>query len=141
MLSQRAWTWIGPTVMCLIDVGVTLACQPAKYWQEGYRFVHEANPVARWLLAIDPFALVAGNLLWILLFSTVIVRLPFRSARVVALVILIAHALGASTWLIRQPYGWLWCLAVWVLARSLFALFWDGPRRGPVKPDGPAAAR
>ncbi len=129
MLSRRAWLCIGPAVLCVIDMTITLACQPSRYWQEGYRFVHDANPLARWLLRTHPLAFVGGNLLWILAFSAAILRLRFTTARIVALAILLAHAFGASTWLIREPYGWLWCFGVWLLARCLFGRFWDHPRQ------------
>ena len=125
MTSKTAWTWIGPAVMCGIDVGLTLALQPSRYWQQGYHFAHDANPLARWLLVVHPLAFLGGNLLWILAFSAAIFRLRPGSARVAALAILFAHGIGASTWLIREPYGWLWCLGVWLLARYLFGRFWD----------------
>ena len=131
MTSKRAWTWIGPAVMCGIDVGLTLALQPSRYWQEGYQFAHDANPLARWLLAVHPLALLGAILLWVLAFSAAISRLHWRTARLAALVILFGHAFGASTWLIRRPYGWLWCLGVWLLARYLFGRFWD---QSPAKP-------
>ncbi|NQT16352.1 MAG: hypothetical protein HQ582_26580 [Planctomycetes bacterium] len=67
--------------------------------------------------------------MWILFFTAVILHVRFPTARIVAFLILITHALGASTWLIRQPYGWLWCFGVWLLARCLFDLFWNGPGR------------
>jgi len=130
--SERAWTWIGPAVMCAVDVGVTLACQPDSYWREGYAFGYESNPIARWFLEIGPLALMAGGLAWILCFSAVILHLRAGAARVVALGLLFGHALGASTWLIRLPLGWAWCLAVWLLARWLFGRFWDEPTRRAV---------
>ena len=138
MRSRRAWTWIGPAVMCVVDVGATLACQPDRYWREGYGFGHESNPVARWLLELGPPALVAGGLAWVLFFSVVILHLRFGAARVVALALLFGHAFGASTWLIRLPHGWAWCLGVWLLARWLFGLFWDGPKQ---RAAGSAATR
>ena len=132
VFSRRAWTCIGPAVLCVVDVGVTLACQPEEYWLESYQSGHESNPLARWLLETGPLAFAAGGLVWILLFSAVVWHLRLAAARLVALAILLAHALGASTWLIRQPYGWAWCLAVWLLARFLFGLFWDAPEQRAV---------
>jgi hypothetical protein len=71
----------------------------------------------------------------------VLARLPLRTARLVALVLVFAHAFGASTWLIRHPpYGWLACFGVWLLARWLFGRFWDGPRQAAVKPAAPQKA-
>ena len=130
-LSKRAWLCIGPAVLCVIDAGVTLAYQPSRYWHQGYQFAHDANPLARWFLEIHPLAFVAASLLWIPAFSAAILRLRFTTARLVALAILFGHAFGASTWLIREPYGWLWCFGVWLLARYLFGRFWD---HCPTKP-------
>jgi hypothetical protein len=133
MISRRAWLYVGPAVMCLIDLAVTLAYQPSEYWHQGYQFVHESNPAARWFLQIHPLAFLGASLLWILAFSAAIFSLRFATARIVALAVLLAHAFGASTWLIREPYGWLWCFGVWLLARYLFGRFWDqSPTKRPV---------
>jgi hypothetical protein len=114
-------------VLCAIDVGVTIAYQPDRYWRESYRFAHDATPLAQWLLEIGPAAMVAGASVWILAFWATLCRLRFDAARMVALAILLGHALGASTWLVWQPYGWARCLAVWAVARWLFGRFWDEP--------------
>ena len=137
-LSRRAWLCIGPAVLCVIDVAVTLAYQPSRYWQEGYQFAHDANPLARWLLEVHPLVFLGGNLLWILAFSAAMLGLRFTIARIVALAILFAHAFGASTWLIREPHGWLWCLGVWLLARYLFGRFWDPSPAKPAADSGVA---
>ena len=138
MLSQRVWLCVGPAVMCMIDVGLTLAFQPSRYWQEGYQFSHDANPLARWLLELHPLAFLGASLLWILALSAAMFRLRWRTARIAALVVLFGHALGASTWLIRRPYGWVWCFGVWLLARYLFGRFWDPSPAKPAADSGVA---
>lgn len=54
-----------PFLLSIVDMVVTLRCQPAEYWQ-GYGFDHliEANPLVRVALAIHPFMLVPGFMGW-----------------------------------------------------------------------------
>ena len=131
MTSRRLWMCCGPSILCGIDAAVTLICQPRLYWRSGYQFVQESNPLAKLLLEFHPAALPIASLAWIALFSAAILYFPAATARVLALVILVGHSLGVSTWLIREPWGWFWCLVVWALARYLFERFWDETRHKP----------
>jgi hypothetical protein len=100
----------GPLCFCLLDATLTLAGQPEAYWTGDRLAAREANPLGRWLLYVDPLAFLAGVGLSLGLYAAALALAPPSAARVLAFVILFAHALGASTWLVR------WGLAGYLLA-------------------------
>ena len=115
---------LGPAVLCSIDVAVTLAGQPPEYWAGNFHRAVEGNPIPRWFLQQHPLAMVAGCLLWITLFSAAIHYLSKPTARVVALALMVSHAVGVSTWLIRMPLGVGWCVAVFLVAKYFDRFIW-----------------
>jgi hypothetical protein len=126
--------------MVVIDAVVTLRGQSCDYW-DGYATVRESNPIAYVLLRIHPLLFAIGVALWAALFTTAILLLPIALARVVAFTVMLAHALGASTWLIQWRFGVLWVLALLIVVRALSISIWDRRTHetpGLVSPDADA---
>ncbi len=126
-LKNRLPLCYGPIALCLCDVIATLAGQPAAYWGGDYARVIEGNPLPKWLLSQSPGLFVGSIVLWILVFSVAIIRLPTRTARPLAFVVMIGHALGASTWLIRLPFGLVWVLILFLAAKYFDRFLRDEP--------------
>jgi hypothetical protein len=88
-------------LMCALDASLTLAGQPTEYWHGKPDAVNEASPVFHHLLAIHPLAFVAGNLVWMGIFVSLILLLSGTMALVATTTVTVGHSYGAATWL--QP--------------------------------------
>ena len=91
----------------MVDVGLTLAGQPAAYWAGDYTAANEANPIARPALTHGPMMFAGFGLLWwasLAAFITVV--RPGMAVRM-AILMAVAHAIGGAAWLARYgPWGW-----------------------------------
>lgn len=73
---QRYRFLLFPVLLAFGDLGMTLHCQPAAYWDNfSGGAVIEANPLVRWVMEIHPLVLIPSVLGWFvmiyaLLFST-----------------------------------------------------------------------
>jgi hypothetical protein len=96
-LGIKRLRWVMLAVM-IFDLVITLAGQPASYWQKATT-ANEADPIVRLVMhhGIVPLLLVSA-LYCIAILVTVSV-LPNRSALVVLLLFTFWHYYGASTWL------------------------------------------
>jgi hypothetical protein len=96
-------------LFCALDTMLTLVGQESAYWAGDLSAVNEMNPVGRVLLAWHPAAFVAGIIIWMAVFcaATLWLRQPWP---VLVLVVAMAHAFGAATWLLfwdwPSPWGW-----------------------------------
>jgi hypothetical protein len=102
--QERLWLCVSALGPYLTDVLLTLAGQPGSYWAGQWQNVHEAYPVAGWLLRIHPLAFVGMALLWAGGFCCVLMIWQIRFAFGMAFVLALSHAVGASTWLVGS--GW-----------------------------------
>jgi len=114
-----------PVVMVVIDGALTLRGQAPQYWSKGYALVREDNPIAYWFLQWHPVVFVLGIVLWVVLFTAAIHRLPIGLARATAFAVMLGHALGAASWLIRWPFGLPAVLGLFLAARVLDTLIWE----------------
>src|SRR5262249_8949604 len=113
----RVGLWLSPAVFCLLDFGLTLHGQPAAYWAGQFGQAVEANPPFLWLLRLHPLGFAAGVLTWLGLLGSLVLLLPEGLARALAFVALVAHTLGAGSWLVHADgSGWLACVGLFVLA-------------------------
>lgn len=85
------------------DVGFTLAGQPQDYWNGQYHSAIELNPIGHFFLVRHPYIFLSAALLWVLLLSTLIVCWNHPASAWIAIVVAIAHTLGAASWMMR--YG------------------------------------
>jgi hypothetical protein len=123
-LRQRLWLSVPPLTLCVVDGILTLAGQSAAYWAGDRSVVHELNPIARLLLAIDPWAFGLGMLGWALAFTALIAGMPQRWALILAFALTVSHSIGACSWLVRHgPLGWLMAIACLAAASELISIF------------------
>jgi hypothetical protein len=100
MQRERWLLVIPPGLELLGDISATLWGQPAEYWDSGFDYVYEVNPIGFYLLGIHPAAFVASALAYLFIFAVAIFILPERWAFLVSLALLIAHASGTNSWLL-----------------------------------------
>jgi hypothetical protein len=106
MRVQRLWSCLPPALLCATDGLITLWGQPAAYWSGEFRVVHEANPLAAWLLTVHPLAFAAAGVPYLLVVAGTIMVLPRRWAAAVAVGIASTHAFAVAVWclvLFREP--------------------------------------
>jgi hypothetical protein len=124
-------------VLALLDGALTLHGQPAEYWRGDWGLAVEANPPFRWLLRQHPLAFVAGGAAWVAAFLALLRCAPANLARVLAFVVLVAHALGAASWL--APWGlpgYALCVLLFALAARATRWTWRRGRRAEARSGG-----
>jgi hypothetical protein len=132
MRRGHGWLCAGPAAFCLLDAAVTLAGQPAAYWQGDFAAAVEFNPAGLWLLRWHPAVFGAALLAWLVLFAGLILWLPGGWARGLSLAVLFGHTLGLASWAVgRAPYGWLVCVGLFLLAAEVMAWTWKRAARTP----------
>jgi hypothetical protein len=82
-----------------VDGYVTLAGQPAEYWNGDYNRVNEGSVTFKDLLLTHPFAFIAGLVINGAIVSMLILLLPRLLALMTSLTATIGHTWGATTWL------------------------------------------
>jgi alpha-beta hydrolase superfamily lysophospholipase len=97
----RLWLCLPPLLLYACDVLLTLAGQPAGYWQGDFASAQEFNPLANALLRLHPLLFVSAALAWAVAFTAIILTWRSRLAVVMAFLITFLHAVGAATWLMR----------------------------------------
>ncbi len=126
-----------PAVLSLLDAAVTLAYQPAAYWNGDRSQLIEANPLVWVALRIHPLMLIPGFLGWYALFGCLIFRTPSWIGLRCHVLLAVGHLVAVSGWLIRlHPRGMVWTVLLWgiavPLAAALFRPFrsqWNGTAR------------
>jgi hypothetical protein len=103
--ATRVFLVVLPLCFYCVDVGFTLLGQSPLFWAGEHSLAREANPLARALLQIGPWAFVAAAAFWACCFSLILVLWRHSWAWVMAFVLTFFHAIGAATWL--MPGGWL----------------------------------
>ena len=94
-----------PVVLAALDGSATLYGQSRAYWAGDHSRAIEGTPVFRMLLTHGPAAFIAGLGLWVLAFVGLILLLPSPLALAACLQFTLGHALGASSWMNRNPHG------------------------------------
>ena len=94
-----------PVLLAALDGSVTLAGQPAAYWEGDHSRVLEGTPGFRILLTHGPDAYIAGLMVWVLAFVGMILLLPSTPALAVCLMFTLGHTIGAFSWINRFPHG------------------------------------
>ena len=93
------WLLLPPIALCSLDFGLTLYGQSDNYWQSNFHAVIEGSPSFARYLSIHPLVFIAAVILWITLFSALILLLPERFALTLVVAIVIGHMAGAASWL------------------------------------------
>lgn len=118
--ARRAfWLLVPPIALCLLDFGLTLAGQSRAYWNGNFTDINELSPSFAYYLTVHPLAFVAAGLLWIAIFSGLIMLLPEVLALIVAIAILFGHTVGALTWLMFRFHSYQACNLLFLVSATL----------------------
>ena len=98
---RRVWLFAPAGLFLTLDVTFTLIGQPASYWAGDRPTANEANPIAYWLLAANPWLFAASAAVWAVLLGVVITLWNSRLTNALAMVVAVAHAFGGSSWLLH----------------------------------------
>jgi hypothetical protein len=82
---------------------LTLAGQPAEYWQGNHTKVIELHPLLHQLLAYHPLAFVAVKAIMLFAFISLILLLPRNSAMILSILLSLVGLSGPGTWLLDMP--------------------------------------
>jgi hypothetical protein len=131
MIRTRAlWILLPPIVLCLLDFGLTLYGQSDAYWSGNYSAFNEMSPSFGQYLSIHPLVFVAAGIVWIGLFSTLIVILPEQIAMTLAVCVVIGHMLGAFSWLAYRFQSYQTCNALSLVTAALIVTSFNMGRSG-----------
>ncbi len=86
-----------PVLMDLVDAGLTLALQPAEYWQS-HAAANEASPLWALFLTTGPAAFAASVAAYLALVCACIVLAPKRVSLMISVVVCLWHVAGAWSW-------------------------------------------
>jgi hypothetical protein len=128
---DRLWLCVAPILFCFLDQALTLYGQPPEYWAGNRTTRDEGNPIVAWCLELHPAAIAGETVLWILLFGSLILVLPWRQGVLtLSLGVTLGHLVGSATWLWwRFDQYWLFpilllssaALIVWTWERAAAA--------------------
>jgi hypothetical protein len=120
-MRKKLWLCVPFAALAAIDFGLTLGGQSLTYWQGDRSAVNEIFPLLAWGLRCGPVPFLFVCLLWVLVFSTLIVVLPDIASQVISLALVIGHTWGAMTWLAyRFLFEYHLCLLLFVLSAAAF---------------------
>ena len=97
--KNRLWLSLPPFIFCMLDQGLTLWYQPAEYWRGHYEEAFEGDPIMFRLLSQHPLIFETVIVMWVIVFTTLIISLPKRLAMILSIAITIGHTLGAVSWI------------------------------------------
>src|SRR5215470_9031853 len=116
------WLVVPPVVMCALDFVLTMHGQSAEYWAGNYAKVNEWSPSFCYYLTLHPVVFVAAGLLWIALFSAIILVAPERLAMTTSVAIVIGHMWGATTWLAHALKSYQACMGLFILVAAMIVV-------------------
>jgi len=120
-MRKKLWLCMPFAVLAAIDFGLTLHGQSLAYWQGDHNAVNEMLPLFAWGLRHGPILFLFVCLLWILVFSALIVVLPDIVSQVLSLALVIGHTWGAMSWLVyRLRVEYHLCILLVVLSAVFF---------------------
>jgi hypothetical protein len=120
-MRKKLWLCMPFAVLAAIDFGLTLNGQSPAYWQGERSTVNEIFPLLAWGLRNGPLTFLFICLLWVLVFSALIVVLPDIASQALSLALVIGHTWGAMNWLVYMlRVEYYLCMLLVVLSAVLF---------------------
>jgi hypothetical protein len=113
------WLLLPPLALCALDFGLTFHGQSPEYWAGNYAAVNELSPSFHYYFTIHPLVAAAAALLWMMLFSALVLLLPEMLALTLAIAIVIGHMIGATTWLAFGFKSYQACGVLFLLTSAL----------------------
>jgi hypothetical protein len=134
-IRNPLWLPLLPAAVCLADVALTLAGQPAAYWRGDYAAVNEGNPLPRLFLERHPLAFAAGVAAYLAGLTAFALLAPRRWAAAACLALVCGHGIGAAAWLLRLGPAGLGLAAALAPALAVLAVPTWRARSGPAAED------
>jgi hypothetical protein len=120
-MRKKLWLCMPFAVLAAVDFGLTLSGQSPAYWQGEHSEVNEIFPLFALGLRCGPLTFLFICLLWVLVFSTLIVVFPDIASQVLSLALVIGHTWGAMSWLVyRFRVEYHLCVLLFLLPAVLF---------------------
>ena len=113
-----------PAGLAGLDGILTVFGQADTYLAGDHSTVQEGNPIGAFFLSLSPSIFLIAIGVWMLTIIALAVFLPPKLGDVISPLISIGHAVGASTWLIQLPLGFLWVFSFWLFIRVLVFPFY-----------------
>jgi hypothetical protein len=122
--SRRLLGLCLPAILaCSLDNTLTLIGQSPAYWAGNCAAANEASPTFNQLLQIHPAAFAAGAIVWIALFTGILLLLPDALSLILGIAITFGHTAGAATWLLRHfRFGYQMCNALFLVTAIALGL-------------------
>jgi hypothetical protein len=122
-MKKKLWLCLPFAALAIIDFGLTLNGQSPAYWRGDHSAVNEIFPLFAWSLRHGPALFLLVCLLWIFIFSALIVVLPDIISQILSLALVIGHTWGAMTWMAyRLVVEYHLCLLLFVLSATFFTV-------------------
>jgi hypothetical protein len=119
--KSRLWLCLPFVLVFLCDACVTLSGQPSSYWEGTRQNVKEAFPLFAWGLSHGPLVFAVVCLVWIAVFSTLIISATSIIAEILSLALVNGHTWGTMTWLVYDlQLDYHLCLLFFVFSGTLF---------------------
>jgi hypothetical protein len=112
--TRSLWIVVPPILLCCLDFGLTLYGQSSAYWAGDYNDANELSPSFRAYLTSHPLVFAAMCLVWIGIFSTLIVILPEKLGMTVSIAVVLGHMAGSTTWLAYRFNSYQACNALFL---------------------------
>ena len=128
---------VPPILFCLVDAALTLAGQPAQYWNGNRSFALEQCPAGYYLLTLHPAAFAIGTMLWVAAFVGVLLLLTDTLAVVTSIAVAFGHTACATSWLEQTSFSYQFSNGLILLCAVVVGLGirwgWQAGPREPLK--------
>ncbi len=91
----------------MLDIFVTIFHQSSEYWKGNLKMANEANPIGGTAMGMHVSGIFIVCGVWLIIIPVLGYYLPQRWSKIFLLFVLIAHSIGASSWLTHY-YGFWW---------------------------------
>lgn len=123
---KRGWLLFPIVIASLVDATLTLLGQSEDYWSGDYSLAHEYNPIVHPFLAASPWLFIGFVLCWIGFLSFIVFYCRASIAKLMMAFVTLAHAIGASSWLVRWGIlGWVTAVVLMASLAELMRMSWE----------------
>jgi hypothetical protein len=134
-MNSRRWLLAPAAVLFVVDAGLTLAGQTDTYWAGDYGTAVEGNPIAHPLLVRSPWLFAGLAVVWLAIFSAVVLFWRHPTAVGIAVLIAVAHAIGGASWITRVGSWGLFAAGAYIaLAAQAAGWCWRRSANLPIRP-------
>lgn len=105
-----------------LDIFVTIFLQNPGYWKGDLTLANEANPIGGTAMAMHVSGIFIVCGVWLIIIPLLGYYLPKRWSKIFLLFVVIAHSIGASSWLTKY-YGFWWLVILSAFNAILYLYF------------------